>query len=110
MRYSASIVMLLLEKSPLVPAAVRAINEAPGVNVSVLGPSIPSAPINSSSAWAVDAVVPDEGLELEPVAVLVRSSVPAASSPANSFAVNARAVTDGWVTVMVEPAGTAVTL
>jgi hypothetical protein len=55
-------------------------------------------------------VLPDDGLELDPVFVLDRSDVVVVARPENSAAVNARAVTSGCVTVIVVEPGIAVTL
>jgi len=109
-RYSAKIVMLLAAELPLVPALVRAVYEAPAVNVSLFGPSSPTAPIKSSSAWLVAAVVPDDGEVLVPLDVVERSSPLLVASPEKSPALSARAVTDGWVTVIVPPTGMVIAL
>ncbi len=70
-RYSGLMVMLVAAVLPLVPRCVRAVKAGSAVNVSPEGPWTPIAPMNNSSACAVVAVAPEDGLVLLPVAVLV---------------------------------------
>ena len=53
---------------------------------------------------------PEEGAVLLPVAVCVWSSAIVGERPENSFALRARTDTLGWVTVIVFPLASAVTL
>jgi hypothetical protein len=66
--------------------------------------------MNNSSACAVVAVAPEDGLVLLPVAVLVWSRVTLVARPENSSAVAARALAEGCVMVMVAPDERAATL
>jgi hypothetical protein len=56
------------------------------------------------------AVLPEAGAVLDPVEVLDRSNTLLVASPEKSTALNARAVIDGCVTVIVPPDGMVVTL
>jgi len=69
------------------------------------------APRSSSAASLVAAAVaPEDGAVLLPVAVCVWSSALVGERPENSFALRARTEALGWVTVMVSPLTSAVTL
>jgi hypothetical protein len=66
--------------------------------------------MRTSAACVLVSVLPDE-IELPlPGADAVRSKTALAARPENSSAQTARAVTEGWVTVMVLPTVRAVTL
>ena len=75
-----------------------------------MGPATPMAPRSSSAASLVPAVAPEDGAVLLPVAVCVWSSALVGETPENSFALRARTEALGWVTVMVSPLTSAVTL
>src|SRR5882724_9445616 len=108
MRYSGSMVTLAVSGPEGADSALaRAVYIGPGVNVVVLV-STPMAPRSSSSGCAVAAVEPEDGALLLPAAVAVWSSALAPLSPENSLALSDRALTDGWVTVMLSPATSAV--
>ena len=71
--------------------------------------STPMAPMMSSSAWPVVAVLPDDGDVSFPVAPAVWSAV-AEMKPENSSALRATAATDGYVTTIVSPLSRRVTM
>jgi len=75
-----------------------------------MGPATPMAPRSSSAASVVAAVAPEDGVVLLPVAVCVWSSALVGERPENSFALRARTEALGWVTVIVSPLTSAVTL